>query len=182
MSSHAAAVVPEIAVAIRSIEIMVDGALSDFEAVVHPDGVNRESAAEPAAARGKGPAAWYASAEWLRGTFADLHYEVREAVANGPLVAVHATMSGRQIAPFITYTPSGEVGAVFAATGRSFAVTQTHWFRVLDGQVVEHWANRDDLGQAEQLGWVPPTPRYLVRSWRAKRRAQSLNAVATADR
>ena len=32
-----------------------------------------------------------------------------------------------------------------------------------DGLVVEHWANRDDMGTAAQLGWVPPTPRDLLR-------------------
>ncbi|WP_433492639.1 hypothetical protein [Nocardia grenadensis] len=38
----------------------------------------------------------------------------------------------------------------------------------------EHWANRDDLGQAQQLGRVPPTRAYLFgcgRSMSAVRRA-----------
>jgi hypothetical protein len=26
-----------------------------------------------------------------------------------------------------------------------------------DGLVVEHWANRDDLGMAMQLGWFDPS-------------------------
>ncbi len=43
--------------------------------------------------------------------------------------------------------------------GRTFAITQTHWFRMSDGKVAEHWANRDDLGMGQQLGWNPPTPR-----------------------
>ena len=43
-------------------------------------------------------------------------------------------------------------------TGKPFATTQSHWFRIADGKVMEHWANRDDLGIAIQLGWfVPPT-------------------------
>jgi hypothetical protein len=41
--------------------------------------------------------------------------------------------------------------------------------------VIEHWANRDDLGTAMQLGWTPPAPLYLARmiiaTWRAKRSA-----------
>ena len=36
--------------------------------------------------------------------------------------------------------------------------------------MIEHWANRDDLGMAMQLG-VPPRPRYLARMALAKRRA-----------
>jgi predicted ester cyclase len=39
-------------------------------------------------------------------------------------------------------------------SGRAFATTQSHWFRVADGQVVEHWANPDDLGVATQLGFL----------------------------
>jgi hypothetical protein len=44
--------------------------------------------------------------------------------------------------------------------------------RVRDGMVVEHWANRDDQGMAMQLGWVPPTPRFLVKTALATRRAR----------
>ena len=47
-----------------------------------------------------------------------------------------------------------------------------HWFRVADGKVIEHWANRDDLGTAMQLGWTPPSPLYLVRMLLATRRAR----------
>ena len=39
-----------------------------------------------------------------------------------------------------------------------------------DGKVIEHWANRDDLGTAVQLGWVPPSPVYLARAALTKRR------------
>ena len=42
----------------------------------------------------------------------------------------------------------------FPPTGKRIATTQTHWFRIADGKVVEHWANRDDLGTGMQLGWI----------------------------
>ena len=38
--------------------------------------------------------------------------------------------------------------------------------------IVEHWDNRDDLGMARQLGWIPPTPAYLFKMARAKHRAK----------
>jgi hypothetical protein len=43
------------------------------------------------------------------------------------------------------------------------------WFRLEDGLIIEHWANRDDLGLVRQLGWIPPSPGYLLRMARAKR-------------
>ena len=93
-------------------------------------------------------------------------------MADGDLIAVHCTMSGRHVGPFVGYDESGEVAQAFPPTGRTFAITQTHWFRMRDGLVVEHWANRDDRGMATQLGWIPPTPAYLWRMARAKRRAR----------
>ena len=86
-------------------------------------------------------------------------------------------MSGRHTGPFVAYGPDARPKVAFPATGRAFAVTQTHWFRIADGKVIEHWANRDDLGQAVQLGWVPPTPIYLLRMARAKRKAQRENGT-----
>jgi hypothetical protein len=62
------------------------------------------------------------------------------------------------------------VDRVFPATGKTFAVTQSHWFRMAGGQIIEHWANRDDIGHAQQLGWIPPTPLFLLRMAAAKRR------------
>ncbi|HEX4252663.1 MAG TPA: hypothetical protein VH008_32675, partial [Pseudonocardia sp.] len=53
-----------------------------------------------------------------------------------------------------------------------------HWLRVDDGRVIEHWAHRDDLGMAEQLGWVPPSPLYLIRCGLAGRRASRAHGVA----
>jgi predicted ester cyclase len=44
------------------------------------------------------------------------------------------------------------------ATGRRFAQRQSHWYRVVDGRLTEHWATRDDLGLLHQLG-AAPAPR-----------------------
>jgi predicted ester cyclase len=157
---------------IRSIAVMADGDLTDFEAVVHPDAYNREAVDEPPGSRGRGPAAFHATALWLRAAFADLRWEVHEAVAEGDLVVVHATMSGRHTGTFVAYGADARPVAAFPPTRRRFATTQSHWFRVADGLVAEHWANRDDQGTAQQLGWAPPSPPYLVRMWLATRRAR----------
>ncbi|TKV59259.1 ester cyclase [Nakamurella flava] len=163
------------AAALRSIAIMADGDRAAFDRVIADGAVNHEAASEPPAARVGGPAGFHATALWLRGAFADLGHRIDHVVTDGDLVVVDTTMSGRHVGPFAVFTPDGDVDQVWAPTGRTFAVKQTHWLRVrvTDGQarVTEHWAVRDDLGQGRQLGWVPPTPLYLLRCARAKRRA-----------
>ena len=156
----------------RIFRIVADGDLAGFEAVIHPDAVNREARTEPAAARGRGPAAFYATALWLRAALADMRWDIHQVAADGDIVVVHATASGRHTGPFVFYHESGAVEQVMPPTGKTCSVTQTHWFRVADGKVIEHWANRDDLGMARQLGWIPPRPRYLARMALATRRAR----------
>lgn len=138
----------------------------DFDALrrtVHPDAVNREAVAEPPATRGHGPEAYLATAQWLRTAFADLAFDIDTVVVEGDLVVTHGTMSGRHVGDFVIWTPEGRVERAFAPTGRSFEVRQAHFGRMRDGMVVEHWAVRDDQGMALQLGWVPPSPWYLLR-------------------
>jgi predicted ester cyclase len=151
---------------------MATGTFADFQRVVHPRAVNREAKDEPPASRTPGPAGFYETALWLRAAFADLAFEVHEAVAQNDLVVIHNTMSGRHVGPMVGYGADGSVADVFPPRGRRFASTQTHWFRLEDGQIIEHWANRDDIATARQLGWIPPSPWYLLRMARARRQAR----------
>jgi predicted ester cyclase len=160
-----------VSVAVRSIHAMADGDRAEFDPLYHPAAVDRENKIQPPSSRVPGPACFYSTALWLRAAFAGLHYDIHHAVADGDLVAVNSTMNGRHTAPWAVYTEDGTVDSVFPPTGQPFAVTQSHWFRLEDGLIIEHWANRDDLGMARQLGWVPPTPAYLVKMARAKRQA-----------
>ena len=144
--------------------------------------INREDANEPPDSRVGGPEGFHATALWLRGAFADLAHRVEHVVVEDDLVVVDTAMTGRHVGPFVTYDAEGRVDTVWAPTHRTFAVRQSHWLRVEDGLVTEHWATRDDLGQGFQLGWVPPTPLYLVRCARAKRRAvRAANTTATTE-
>jgi len=161
-----------VGVAIRSLRTMATGGRSEFDVVFHPDAVNRENKVQPPSSRVPGPAGFHSTALWLRAAFAGLHYEIHHALTDGDLVAVNSTMNGRHVAQFVLYRDDGEVDTAFPPTGKSFAMAQTHWFRIQGGKVIEHWAVRDDLGQAKQLGWLPPTPAYLVRMALAKLRAK----------
>jgi predicted ester cyclase len=160
-----------ISVAVRSIHAMADGERADFDPLYSQHAVDRENRIQPPSSRVPGPECFWSTASWLRAAFADLRYDIHHAVADGDLVAVNSTMNGRHTAPWVVYAADGAVDNVFPPTQKTFATTQSHWFRFEDGRIAEHWANRDDLGMARELGWVPPSPAYLVRMARAKRRA-----------
>jgi hypothetical protein len=92
----------------------------------------------------------------LEESFAELDWVVHHVVTEGDLAAVHLTVSGRQKGPVAAHDDTGRVQAVFAPTGRRFATTHTHWLRLAaDGTLDGHWSDRDDLGMAMQLGWIP---------------------------
>jgi predicted ester cyclase len=143
---------------IRDFRLMENWDDGEASAIIAPTMRNDEAVAEPPAAREPGVAGARATYDWLHSAYADLRWTIHTVVAEGDWAVVRTTMSGRQTGPFMTFTPEGEVAQTFPATGRSFATSQTHWFRIAGGQLVEHSADRDDLGQALQLGWFGPPP------------------------
>jgi predicted ester cyclase len=159
----------------RAIQGVVQGSASELEAVVHPDAINREAAAEPPATRGRGPAAYLATSSWLRSAYSDLTWTTEEHVVDGDLVVTFGRMSGRHTGNFVVWTEDGHIERVFVPTGKSFSVRHAHFQRIVDGQIAEHWAVRDDQGQAMQLGWIPPTPGFLIRcGWATMKARKSL--------
>jgi predicted ester cyclase len=171
VTSSSAVAADPISLAVTSIHTMAEGDRAAFDALYNPSAVDHESRVQPPSSRVSGPAGFYSTALWLRAAFADLHYDIHHAVADGDLVVVNSTMNGRHTAPWAVYSDDGQIDTVFPPTHKTFAVTQSHWFRLQDGTIVEHWANRDDLGMARQVGWLPPTPIFLVNMAWAKRRA-----------
>lgn len=101
-----------------------------------------------------GPEHLRETAAWLRAQFPDIHMTIESIVEEGDLVAVHVLSQG---------TNSGPLNGVMPPTGRPFSASQSHWFRVEDGRLAEHWATRDDLPAMIQLGVIsppgPPGPR-----------------------
>jgi predicted ester cyclase len=131
---------------------MAGGDLAAFERTCHPTATNRSAAAEPPACRTPGPEGFYATALWLRGMFSDLRWDVHEAVAQDDLLVAHVTMHGRHTGPLTRYSADGDLLVDVPATGRTFAVGQSHWYRIVDDLIVEHWLNHDSMELRGQLG------------------------------
>jgi predicted ester cyclase len=87
-----------------------------------------------------------ASVGWMLSVFPDHRFDVEGVAADGETVAVLGTMVA---------THEGDLMGI-APTGKRVAALQSHWFRVVDGKITEHWAVRDDLGMLRQLGVMPP--------------------------
>jgi hypothetical protein len=85
------------------------------------------------------------TAEWLLAQFPDLHMTVEAMVAEGDTVAVRILSEGTNLGP---------LNGVVPPTGKRFSARQSHWFRVEDGKLVEHWATREDLPTMLQLGII----------------------------
>lgn len=98
----------------------------------------------------KGPAHMRGVVEWLTAQFPDLHMTVEAVVEEGDTIAVRVLSEGTNLGP---------LNGVVPPTGKRFSSRQTHWFRVADGRLAEHWATREDLPAMIQLGVVrPPGP------------------------
>jgi len=79
------------------------------------------------------------------------HVDIHEMVADDEWVACRITARGRHK----TQPPIPFDSGIYLVTkpdGRPFSFQHIHMFRMVDGKIKEHWANRDDLGAAKQLG------------------------------
>ena len=103
--------------------------------------------AEPG--RVNGPQAMHETAEWLLAQFPDLRFTIEAIIAEGDIVSARLLGEGTNLGPIGPLPP----------TGKRFASRSSHWFRIVDGKLAEHWATRDDLSAFMQLGIVQPPGR-----------------------
>ena len=95
----------------------------------------------------EGPEHMRGVVSWLREQFPDLQMIIEAVVAEGDLVAVLVRSEG---------TNTGKLNGVMPPTGKRFSARQSHWYRVADGKLAEHWATREDLPTMLQLGVIGP--------------------------
>jgi predicted ester cyclase len=84
----------------------------------------------------------------LRSAFPDVKYSVDLQVAEGDLLANKVTGSG---------TMKGDLWGM-TATGKKATWTESHFVRIKNGQIVDHWGDVDQLGMLQQLGLAPASP------------------------
>lgn len=92
-----------------------------------------------------GPAHMRGVVEWLVTQFPDVTMEVETVVSEDDLVVARVRSEGTNL---------GRLNGVVPPTGKRFSGHQSHWYRVRDGKLAEHWADRDDLTTMLQLGVV----------------------------
>lgn len=158
--------------------ITAAGNLEAVQKNVTADYLNHRCADEPMDTRQRGPSGLKATIRWLHRAFTDMRFEFHEVLVSGDRAVARVTLHARQHGPFVVHdSPDGRVTDAFPSNGREFAAFQTHWFKIANGAVSEHDAVRDDLGMAKQLGWIPPTPLFVVRMLWTRRRERIRTAA-----
>lgn len=123
-------------------ELWSKGDLAVADEIVAPNYV-RHDPGDPFAA--EGPEDVKRLVTGLRALMPDLHITIEDVIAERDKVVSRYTATG---------TVTGEfMGRAF--TGKQTRATAIQIFRIVDGKIVESWANRDDLGVLQQLGLVP---------------------------
>jgi predicted ester cyclase len=89
-------------------------------------------------------------------TFPDYRHDVIEMIAKDDSVVVRCTTSGTHRGVGKLKLNGGMLVGV-APTQKHFEVQHIHWYKLRDGEIVSHTANRDDLGMMRQLGLLPAT-------------------------
>ena len=92
----------------------------------------------------------------IKTNFPDARLTILNSVAEGEWVVVRCAYSGTH-GGVSRFPVDGGMLVGVQPTGRSFEVQHIHMYRVLDGKIAEHFANRDDVGMMRQLGLLPPT-------------------------
>lgn len=124
------------------LEVEISGARFDLtDSLVHPDFVDHTN--PPGMQHGRDGHRGIVSL--FHGAFPDGQWSVEDLIAEGDRVVARTTFRGTHTGDFFGIPPTGirvEMGGV-------------HIGRFVDGKIIEHWGNNDDLGMMRQLGAIP---------------------------
>jgi predicted ester cyclase len=99
-----------------------------------------------------GRAGWNAYRKLFSAGFPDGRWTIASIIAEDDLVAARASFTGTHKGEFLGIPP----------TGRQVTVTASYICRLVDGKIVERWANSDELGMLRQLGAIPAPEQIAV--------------------
>ncbi|NML21369.1 ester cyclase [Pseudoflavitalea sp. G-6-1-2] len=80
----------------------------------------------------------------IRKAFPDLHYEIKELIANDSMAVARLVVTGTQQDSLFNLPP----------TGKKFTVNQMNIEKIVNGKIVEHWRVTDELTMMKQLGFA----------------------------
>jgi predicted ester cyclase len=96
--------------------------------------------------------------EDIQRTFPDAKNEILDIVAEGDSVVARTKVTGTHKGTG-TLPVNGGLLVGVPPTGKRYEAQHIHWFKLRDGKIVAHWANRDDVGMMQQLGLLPAPKR-----------------------
>ena len=123
-------------------ELWSQGHLYVADEIVAPSYV-RHDPGDPAPAYG--PDGVKRLVSMLRTAMPDIQIHVEDVIAEGDLVVSRYHTTSTDTGGYMGRPP----------TGKTIRTTAIQIFRIMDGKIVESWANRDDLGVLQQLGMIP---------------------------
>ncbi len=95
--------------------------------------------------QGNGPEVVKKMVRMMKAGFPDARITIDDLIAAGDRVVIRSTFHGTQKGEFMGIAPSG----------KPVSMSGIDIMRVVNGKLVEHWGNEDDLGMMQQLGAIP---------------------------
>jgi predicted ester cyclase len=129
------------------VEVFEQGRLAVVDEICAPDFIEHGT---PPPGIPTGREGIKAMASALRKGFPDIKYKIDQQIGEGDVVASYVTVSG---------THKGEIFGM-AATGKRATWAETHFVKLVNGKMTEHWGVQDQLGMLRQLG-LAPTPQAV---------------------
>lgn len=120
-------------------EVMGKGNMTEADALLSPEYVEHLPVPTPGREGLKQLVTMVLSA------FPDIHPTIEDALAEGDRVAVRIVARGTHQQAFMG----------IPASGKAVEWREMHIYRVIGGQIVEHWGEIDQLGLLQQIGALP---------------------------
>lgn len=127
-------------------EVWNKGRREAIEEMLLPESVVHEGGIDTTGADG-----FYPFYDRFKAAFSEIHVSIDDSLADGDMVCVRWTFTGKHTGPGLGVDPTG---AVFRVTGISI-------LRVAGGKLIEGWQNWDMLGLMEQLRGTSKAATYI---------------------